>query len=136
VLGRASLDRLPPCLVTIFPCADNADKRESDIALEIREHVTNLTTDYIVDVWCICQIGSSLFEHFKQSHIRLEHVSEYRRCLAIIKAHTTCPFYVRFISYFANHLESQIVDSTRKSLMNKTNCRLTDVTDQHLCDGS
>jgi hypothetical protein len=85
--------------VTIFPYVDDADKRMCvicDVALEIREHVTNLTTDYIVDVWCICQIGSSMFECFKQSCMRPEHVSECRGCLAVIKAHTTCPFYQLF----------------------------------------
>jgi hypothetical protein len=81
--------------MTIFPCVDNADKRMHvicDIALEIGEHVTNLTMDYVVDVWCIHQIGSSTNEHFKQSRIRSECVSECRGCLAFIKAHTMCPF--------------------------------------------
>jgi hypothetical protein len=86
--------------MTIFPFVDNTDKRMyviCDIALEIRERVTNLTTDYIVDVWCIYQIGSrSMIEYFKQSRMRLEHMSEYRGCLAIIKAHTICPFYQLF----------------------------------------
>jgi hypothetical protein len=86
-------------LLTIFPYVDNTNKRMyviCDIALEIRERVANLTIDYIVDVWCIYQIGSSMFEYFKQSRIRLEYMSEYRECLAIIKAHTICPFYQLF----------------------------------------
>jgi hypothetical protein len=73
----------------------NTDKRMHvicDIALEIRERGTNLTTDYMVDVWCVCRIGSSMFECFKQSRMRSEHMSECRGCLAVIKAHTMCPF--------------------------------------------
>jgi hypothetical protein len=83
----------------MFPCVDNTDKRMCvicDIALEIRECVTNLTIHYIVDVWCICQIGSSMFEHIKQSRMCLECMSEHRGCLAVIKAHTMCPFYQLF----------------------------------------
>jgi hypothetical protein len=59
--------------MTIFPCVNNTGKRMCvicDIALEIRVRVTNLTIDFIVDVWCIYQIGSSMIEYFKQSRIR------------------------------------------------------------------